>query len=136
MVESWMPPKTPQENWNFVLKHYQSYPDYEWWRNLKPFAELVGRIADSPWAERTYASTSHETLIVAQVNEFPERLKRPHVVIKPMNGEISLARLMPRRRTSENDRLEPTECVDHQIVPIDLAWEPLVGVLEWLTAAR
>lgn len=126
---------SPRASWEAVLRRYGAYPDDGWFTCIKPFSQLVARIADSPWADRLYASTSHQWLVVAQVAGWPERVERPHLVVGPLPGAVEIEHRGAPSLPSGGSP-PPLAEVGRLVVRIEDAWDPPVDRLEWLIAER
>jgi hypothetical protein len=73
-----------------VLDLYQSLID-SGWDFIIPFREFVKRVGVSREAAGLTVYTSHETLIFSPYSTYPDWLKEPRVLVRPLkNGQIEV----------------------------------------------
>lgn len=94
-----------QTTWQNLLPFYDEFEQHEGWEHIRPFRQLVAHLAETPFACRLFATTSHEILVVSPVATYPEWRKCPFVAIRPQKDAITVEYWL-----KEHQMLEKTEC--------------------------
>ena len=115
---------SPAESWAYqratVAELERGHPD---WPGAAGFRRLVEAVAASPAARQLYATRSHLALVVSPVAKYRERVRRPRVVVEPLEGSVRVHRLAVAGRVGVAES------------PVDAALAAVEAALAWLAIA-